>query len=508
VGSTELAAELGDLRWRTVLDRHNSLVRKKVHQYRGREIDAAGDGFLVIFEEPTLAITCALAIAEAVHELGLEVRAGLHTGEVEISVGKARGIAVHTAARIVGYAGAGEVVVSSTLRELVAGSGASFQDHGRRPLKGIPGTWQLFAVTGIDHVARAPPLPPELAAQRRAQAAEAVRSPRPRVGLITVLIVVAATTVAVVLRLGGEEPVPAPSYLVRIDPTTNEVDRRIPLRLQWLDESDIAAGEGGLWVIRDSGGSHTLVHISPDRGRITGIPVPQSSGTRQVVVGERSVWVLSQGPAEYSSVATQINPATLRVVRTSEVGGIGIAWDPAGIATGLGSVWLATVPGRIAQLDPLHGTVVERRDAVPSASGIAAGEAAVWVIDNLSDSLVKIDPRSLDPISRVDLPGAADAVATGEGAVWILDGESGTVVSVNPRTGTLDDPIGVGEAPSDLALGFGSVWIASSGEPSVSRIDPVTREVQMIGVGGRPHAIATDLDQAVVWVAVTRARAS
>ena len=146
VGSTERAAQLGDRRWRDLLDAHHGAVRRELERFRGREVDTAGDGFLATFDGPARAIRCASAITQAVQSLGLEVRAGLHTGEIELLDGGIAGIAVHVAARVSGLAGAGQVLVSSTARDLVAGSGLRFEDRGMHRLKGVPEEWRLFAV--------------------------------------------------------------------------------------------------------------------------------------------------------------------------------------------------------------------------------------------------------------------------------------------------------------------------------------------------------------------------
>jgi pimeloyl-ACP methyl ester carboxylesterase/class 3 adenylate cyclase len=146
VESSERAAELGDRAWRDLLERHHELVRRQLVRYRGREVDTAGDGFFASFDGPARGIRCACAILEQVRPLGLNVRAGLHTGECEVIDGKVAGIAVHTGARVASNAGPGEVFVSNTVKDLVAGSGIRFEDRGARELKGIPGVWHLFAV--------------------------------------------------------------------------------------------------------------------------------------------------------------------------------------------------------------------------------------------------------------------------------------------------------------------------------------------------------------------------
>jgi class 3 adenylate cyclase/pimeloyl-ACP methyl ester carboxylesterase len=150
VGSTERAAKLGDSVWRNLLTRHHEVIRREIARYRGREIDSAGDGFFASFDGPARAIRCADAIRTRLgDDLRLDVRLGIHTGECEYVSGKPAGIAVHAAARVAAAAESGEILVSSTVTHLVAGSGISFEDRGERSLKGIQGTWRLFAVSSL-----------------------------------------------------------------------------------------------------------------------------------------------------------------------------------------------------------------------------------------------------------------------------------------------------------------------------------------------------------------------
>jgi class 3 adenylate cyclase len=145
VGSTEKASSLGDRAWSDLLARHHALVRRQIAHFRGREIATAGDGFLALFDGPARGVRCGLAIRDAVRALGLEVRAGLHTGECERMGDNVGGIAVHIGARIAGEAAPGEVLVSGTVRDLVVGSGLTFRDRGSRALKGVESDWRLFA---------------------------------------------------------------------------------------------------------------------------------------------------------------------------------------------------------------------------------------------------------------------------------------------------------------------------------------------------------------------------
>ena len=167
VGSTEIAGELKDRRWRDLVQRHHAVVRRELKRAGGKELDTAGDGFFASFERPAEAIRCACRISDEVRELGLEIRAGLHLGEAEVLEGKVGGFAVNVGARVMGVAKGGEVLVSSTLRDAVSGSGFDFADHGTHRLKGIEGEWRLYEVTSLDGVRRSLPLTAEESRTRR-----------------------------------------------------------------------------------------------------------------------------------------------------------------------------------------------------------------------------------------------------------------------------------------------------------------------------------------------------
>jgi class 3 adenylate cyclase len=146
VDSTRRAAEIGDRDWHALLDAHDAVIRAQLDRFRGREVNTSGDGFLAMFDGPQRAIRCAMAIRDAVRSLGIEVRAGLHTGECEVRGDDIGGIGVHIGARVSALAGPNDVLVSSTLRDLVIGSGIEFEERGSYELKGVPGEWRLFAV--------------------------------------------------------------------------------------------------------------------------------------------------------------------------------------------------------------------------------------------------------------------------------------------------------------------------------------------------------------------------
>ena len=156
VGSTAKAADLGDRRWRDLVQRHHAVVRALLGRYRGNEVDTAGDGFFASFDGPARAVRCAGAIADAVRPLGIDIRAGLHTGECDVIDGKIGGIAVNIGARVGGLAGPSEILVSQTVKDLVAGSGLAFEDVGEHELKGLPDRWRLYRVRWSGHESQRP----------------------------------------------------------------------------------------------------------------------------------------------------------------------------------------------------------------------------------------------------------------------------------------------------------------------------------------------------------------
>jgi class 3 adenylate cyclase len=147
VGSTARAASIGDRAWKGLLNQHHAIVRRELEHFRGREVDTAGDGFFATFDGPARAVKCAMAIRDAIKTVGLEIRAGLHTGECELMGTSVGGLAVHIGARVASHAGASEVLVSSTVKDLVAGSGIAFEDRGLHEFKGVPDWWHIFAVS-------------------------------------------------------------------------------------------------------------------------------------------------------------------------------------------------------------------------------------------------------------------------------------------------------------------------------------------------------------------------
>ena len=224
VGSTALASELGDARWRELLTRFRRIVRDELKHHGGREQDTAGDGFFATFAEPARALSCAVAIVVAVQQLGVDVRAGVHTGECEEMDGKVGGIAVHIGSRIMALAGPAEVLTTGTVRDLVAGSEASFEDRGVHELKGVEGRRQVFSLRAVE--TRLPePLSPDEAAARLALIGASKRRRPIRLTLAGAALVVAAAVAVALLAFGGGKEHDFPIGLIRLDGHTGQVSQ-------------------------------------------------------------------------------------------------------------------------------------------------------------------------------------------------------------------------------------------------------------------------------------------
>ena len=208
VGSTHVASDLGDARWRTLLSRFRKAVRAEIRAHHGHEEDTTGDGFLATFAGPADGIAAAAAIIRSVQQLGIDVRVGLHTGEVETIDGGIGGVAVHIGARVMSLAGAAEILVTSTVKDLMQGSHVGFEDVAAHELKGVPGTWQIVAVRSVDGEPVPTPVDPADAVERlgSVRAEEAPRTSRRAVAVVGGLAVIAAAVLGWVCSRGEVRP--------------------------------------------------------------------------------------------------------------------------------------------------------------------------------------------------------------------------------------------------------------------------------------------------------------
>lgn len=464
VGSTVLAAELGDRGWRDLLQEHHGLVRRALRRYGGREVDTAGDSFFAVFDAPASAVECALEIVDGVRTLGIEVRGGLHVGEVEQIAGKVGGIAVPIAARIMGAAGPGEILVSSTVHDLAVGAGLRFEDRGPRDLKGVPGAWRLFAVLppqpgresdSSGH--RAAPV--ASAADRAAHRATAVRrrqsrpiwQRRPRLVAGAVVGLVAVIAGAGVLAWSPWRvpalPAVTGNAVAVIDPSRNEV----------VHQTSVGSQPGG------------------------------------IAAGEGAVWVANAG----SDSVSRVDPGTHAVVDTIDVGR-----SPEGVASGQGSIWVANGGARsVTRINAATGRVVDTIEVGNGPRAIAFGAGAAWVTNAGDGTVMRIDPATGVAGAPISVGSLPSALAVDDDGVWVVSEDGGTLTHLDAQRGrALAPPIAVGSRPSAVVIGDGSIWVANAGDGSISRIDPTShRVINVIDVGGTPAGLA--IAGATLWVA-------
>lgn len=504
VGSTQVASELGDARFRELISRFNRIVTGRLRRHGGREEDRAGDGFFATFPEPAQAIRCACILSEDVRELGIEIRSGIHTGETERVDGKTQGIAVVIGSRVMSLAAAGEILVSSTTKELATGAGFSFEDFAAHELKGVPGTWQVWAVTGVDGSTRPDPMPAADAAERL-RTFEAPRrrmDVRRRVWLAGVAVVIVVAAAALMMR-GGEagsppppaEP-PAPGTLLEMDPATGRILSQISLRP--LQEArtlrhtphPLIVGQGGVWVIRRD----QLIHVDPvdddEEGRAAigrGNPV-----SINIASGYDAIWLMTDREL------LRVHPGT-REVRsvTSVQRGPVLSWTT-DVTTGAGYVWVGTSDGELLRFDPRTRHVDRAKDLSP-IDAIAAGSGAVWTSDVLEGTVTRFDPETMKPAASLEIPGGADILALDGSDLWVLTQHAGLVT---PIVGGQRGPqIRVGEDPTSLAVGLGAIWVGDE-DGIIRRIDRETRQVEELSVEAPIRAISVDEDENTLWVDV------
>ena len=341
------------------------VVRTSLKRFGGREEDHAGDGFFATFAQPDRAIRCAAALAEEVRGLGIEIRSGIHTGQTEDQAGKTHGIAVVIGARVMSLADAGEILVTSTTKELVTGSGFGFEDFSAHELKGVPGTWQVFAVTAVNDKERQRPLPAAEAAERRAAIEPAAGRERPRPGVwIAGTLVSLVTIVAVAYAVTREdqsrpeprdEPTPLSEVFVQVDPAHDPPIvksirvpvPRVPVPGVSLPTSphSMVVGQGGVWSVR----FRDLFHVDPTRSEIRKRITIEGSNSFSVnlAVGSDKIWIANDRGL------LEVNAATDEQRRAMTLGtqaGV-VAID---VAVGDGFVWVGVGDGTPDPLRPAH----------------------------------------------------------------------------------------------------------------------------------------------------------
>jgi len=485
VGSTEMAAQLGDRRWRKTVARHNATVRRELRRHHGREIDTAGDGFFATFESPTDAVRCAASVLAAVHGLGLRIRAGIHTGEVEPAGDKVGGIAVHIGARLLAMAGPEEVLVSSTVRDLVAGSGHEFDDRGEHELKGVPGKWHVYAFV-------LPRLDESIAVgaaeEDEERLAAAARRQRLVIGGLVAVIALLAVGAGAFVLLSSRPAVPAtgPGTVVGFGSA-----QTAPLSGWPVGRGPEALGfaDGTLWVANLDGGTVARVDVSSGDVASLGQVGPHPSG---LLVVDGQVWVNDR----YNDLLSVLAADSGTLVKQ-------LPLHAAALAHSGPSVWAADdLADRLVRLDRQSlaevGTV-----ALPSPAGpsdLVAVDGVLWVAAPRAAGLLRVDTASgAVTLQPLDIP-AITAVAALSGDLWIASRSTDVVARLDAATGRLAVRADVCDTPVAMAPFDGGVWVACATERTLWRLDATGEVLDTIALDGVPTDVTADGER--VWVAL------
>jgi class 3 adenylate cyclase/DNA-binding beta-propeller fold protein YncE len=476
VGSTAIASDLGDRRWRELQSRFRRAVRSHLKAHGGREEDTAGDGFFATFAEPAQAVLAASLIVREVQRLGIEVRCGLHTGECEFIDGKLGGIAAHIGARVMSLAGASEVMVSSTVRDLVTGSDLIFEDFSIHELKGVPGTWQIFALRQVDGEALPDRLPAALAAERLLSVQPNTPLRRGRWLIATaplaVIVVIAVTALTAAGSPGRAKP--KPIAILSIDAVTRAVHTVAPDALFSQGAHGLGyAVNGALWQATDA----ALLRRDKRTGAVLQrIPLPYS--WRVVSFGFGAVWVGVVDPNDATDDRVEkIDPVSghldhsARLPRSSE---------PVAMNPGTDAMWMVDSMGALHRFDPLTGALTRTSATTAGSPGsVIPLKSGIFVCDCINGDIVVMSSDGSRVVRHLNLPehgylAAIKGASDGTPDAYVVDPSAATLTPLDSTTGKVGRPVGVAGDVADAAIGFGAIWIASI--DAVYRVDLNTQE--------------------------------
>jgi YVTN family beta-propeller protein len=499
-GSTKLLNQLGQNRYDELLSSHADTLRAAFAAHGGRVVDTQGDSFFAAFATANDAVAAAVdaqrdLLAHSWPEgAEVKVRMGLHTGEPKVGEDRYVGIGVHRAARIGAAGHGGQVLLSSTTRELAEEdlpTGITIRDLGERRLKDLEHPQHVYQLV-IDGV-------PSDFGQLRTLDVE-LRRKRRRLYAGSALIGVVAAAVAIPIFAFGQgdstgTQIAKPNSLAVIDPSTNSVIDTVP-NVGARPES-IAYGSGSLWVANLD--DQTVSRVDPATRSVTR-NVPVANTPTGLATSPGAVWVVGPEAARPAVTVTQLDPQFNSIAGTRRIGNV-VPGGPGSVATRGTAVWVAPSAGLLSRLSPRTARVVRQVDPNAGPTAVAVGEDAVWVTDTDANTVTRIDPTGL--LTPIAVGHGPSAVAVGAGAVWVADTLDNAIVRIDPSTHAVTSTIPVGQAPSGVAVGAGSVWVANSGDGTVTRINPATgRPTQTIRVGGSPQQIAVGGGE--IWVTVDR----
>jgi class 3 adenylate cyclase len=522
VGSTEIATDIGDERWRATLAGFRRLVRADLKQYHGHEEDTAGDGFFATFAQPAAAVRCAVAIARDVQSIGLDVRCGLHAGETGAVEGRPGGVAVHAAARVMALAGPAEILGTATVRDLVMGTDIEFEHRATHELKGVPGIWDILVVRSTPD-----PLPQPLSTEEARERLEGIRPQEPRRARRAILGaasagVAVAVAVVIGLHAAGHHagavtaPTPQPAIL-RIDPDTNTIVRKVGTRPDGWNRL-AAAVDGSLWeeVGRLEG---DLIQRRVDNGSEI-IDLPSVNLLLEPTYGFGSAWAIKD-----SCQTTFCAMGTMTVTRYHETSGrptsfkvpgspMKAVWDNAFrafVAEPNTGVWYVNgADFRLRLIDP---TTNKLQGSWPTGSWdfVGPGEIlptkdAVWLCDPGDHQLKRFDVKTHQVSKSIAIPGEITCpVAADDKSVWLFDrGGARTVTQLDAMTGMQLGYWAIGPSNADIteleAYAFNSLWFGAG--PVVYRFDLTTHDTTSIAMpaGFMAATVVADEQTHTVWV--------
>jgi len=520
VDSTRIASDVGDRRWRELLGLFRRAVRRQLRSHGGHEQDTAGDGFFATFDRPAASVRAATAIVDAAQSLGLDVRCGLHTGELERIDSRLGGIAAHIGARVMALAGPAEVLVTGTVHDLVVGGGISFEPADDAQLKGVPGRWTLYRVTEVDSSSMAIPLGAEEASGRRgvSNGSRPRVLPRPRLVVLGVAIIGALSMVAlaaVVLTLPRDAPslagLPSPSSdrppsVMRIDPETHEITAEVyDAYLSVISDGRLFVVDGTLW-------HETPVHMvrrSLETGEaIDAIDIPAETRGSYFAFG--SLWFAVDDQATVGHFGLhRVDPFSGRTTAVIE-----IEEAVQDVTVGQNAIFVLTRE-EVIEIDPSNNEVADRdahalRDKLPGPIG-SLGEY-LWICECEEGRITQWDIGSDTAVRTVELPQrgfilddqrelSQGNVSIEQETVWLMDGDAGTLTPVNLTSGAAGQPIGIPQDSSWHVFGFESIWIAARDEVYRVPLDTLQGSSVSLPDGTFAGALAVDETTGTVWLA-------
>jgi class 3 adenylate cyclase len=514
VDSTHIAGEVGDRRWRELLGAFRRRVRDQLRRYRGHEQDTAGDGFFATFDRPADAVRAAAAILVAAHAVGLDVRTGLHTGELERIDGRLGGIAAHIGARVMARAGAAEVLVTATVRELVIGGGMEFGTSDETELRGVPGLFRLYRLREVDGEPLPPPLTREEAAARLIPETARTRRIAPLVAAAAGLSLLAVGAMAgLVLRpSAGGSPIPVPSSspeplvtMVKVDPASNKIvgeirDRHVSVG----GAAPITVVDGTLWQVTPI----SIVRRDIDTGAATAVfDLPNETFNVQFAFG--SIWVARTDESFLHEVLERRDPINGRLIATIKPPDRFEAWAISGKA-----IWILTNAGELLEIDPITNEIVAQ-NPIPHElrlSALTAVGEKLWICECGAGRLIEFDPSVEKVLRRVTftqsgfvvpedrVSSRGGAASTEHNLMWLLDAVGGTITPVDPQTGKAGSALGIPRPVIARAFGFGALWLAADGNLHRVELDNGRLRTIKMPDGLVAGGVALDEPTNVVWV--------